>query len=74
MHLKTYVPSSKLPKGGYIGDCIGDYYRAYKEDTRSLDYSSYVRILKPTLNPKPQTLNLIHEASCKLGGSLHSKP
>ena len=22
-------PQSKLPKGGYIGDCIGDYYRGY---------------------------------------------
>ena len=28
-------------KGDYIGDSIGNYYRAYKGDTRSLDYGSY---------------------------------
>ena len=26
---------------GYIGDYLGDYYRAYSGDTMSLDYSSY---------------------------------
>ena len=31
----------KLLEGGYIGDSIGEYYRAYKGDTRSLDDSSY---------------------------------
>ena len=33
--------SLKSLKGGYIGEYIGDYYRVYKGDTRSLDYSSY---------------------------------
>ena len=28
-------------KGGVIGNCIWDYYRAYEGDTTSLDYSSY---------------------------------
>ena len=28
-------------KGAYIRDYMGDYYRAYQGDTRSLDYSSY---------------------------------
>ena len=32
---------SKLPKRGYIGDYIGDYYRGIKGDTRRLDYSSF---------------------------------
>ena len=27
--------------GGYIGDCIGDYYRAFKGDIRRLDYGSF---------------------------------
>ena len=27
-------------KGGYIGDCIGDYEGITKEHTRSLDYGS----------------------------------
>ena len=28
-------------KGGYMGDCLGDYFRGYDEkgDRRSLDYS-----------------------------------
>ena len=28
-------------KGGHKGDFIGNYYRGYYGDTRSLDYSSY---------------------------------
>ena len=28
-------------KGDYIGGNIGDYYRGYSGDTRSLDSSSY---------------------------------
>ena len=28
-------------KGCYIGDYIGNYYRGYKGDARSLDYGSY---------------------------------
>ena len=31
---------SKLLKGGYIKDDIGEYYRVLKGETRSLDYSS----------------------------------
>ena len=27
-------------KGGFIGDSLGGYYRHYKGDTRSLDYTS----------------------------------
>ena len=39
-------------KGGYIGDCIGDYYRGIKGDTRSLDYSSSdVRFPQDFLHP-----------------------
>ena len=33
---------SKLLKGGLYRDCIGDYYRGFKGDTRSLDYSSCI--------------------------------
>ena len=36
-----YVLSSKLLKGGYIGDYIGDTAGVIKGDTRRLDYSSY---------------------------------
>ena len=32
---------NSLLKGGYIRDYIGDYYRGYLRDTRSLDSSSY---------------------------------
>ena len=31
---------SKFVEGGYIGDFIGDYYKGYKWDTRSLDFGS----------------------------------
>ena len=27
--LSLYVPESKLLKGGYMGDYIGDYYKGY---------------------------------------------
>ena len=30
-----------VSKGSSIGNCIGDYYRSKKEDTRSLDNGSY---------------------------------
>ena len=33
-------PESKLLRGDYIRNYIGDYYRGMKGDTRSLDYSS----------------------------------
>ena len=36
----TYQLYSKLLKGRYVGDYIGEYYRGC---TRSLDYSSYER-------------------------------
>ena len=29
-------------KVGYIADYIGDYHRAFKGDTRSLDYSTHM--------------------------------
>ena len=32
---------SEFLKGGYIGDYIGEYSRAYEGDTRSLDYGSF---------------------------------
>ena len=32
---------AKLLEGAYTGKYIGDCYRAYQEDTRSLDYSSF---------------------------------
>ena len=32
---------NSLVKGGYIGDYMGKYYRAYSGDTRNLDYGSY---------------------------------
>ena len=35
-------------KGGYIGDYIGDYSRVIKEDSRSLDYSSYMKAAQAT--------------------------
>ena len=37
----SYELQSKLLKGGYIGDYIGKIVGVIKEDTRSLDYSSY---------------------------------
>ena len=42
-----YIPYellSKLLKGGYKGAYIGDYYRGYSGDTRSLDSSSYTHM------------------------------
>ena len=41
MGFRVYGLGSKLLKGAYIGDCIGDYYRAYQGDTMRLEYSSY---------------------------------
>ena len=38
---RTYELSSKLLKGGYIGDYIGTIVGVIKGDTRSLDYGSY---------------------------------
>ena len=34
---------SKLLKGAYIGDFVREYFTGYWGDTRSLDYSSYVK-------------------------------
>ena len=31
-------------KGGDLGDYLGDLYRVFQEDTRSLDYGSYQRM------------------------------
>ena len=36
-----YVPHSKLLRGVYIGDYVGEYYRGYAGDTWSLDCGSH---------------------------------
>ena len=37
----SYELQSKLLKVGFSGDYIGEHYRGYAGDTRSLDSSSY---------------------------------
>ena len=46
-------------KGGYIGDCRGEYYRVIKGDTRSLDFGSYTysRPVLQSVLPTFQVLN-----------------
>ena len=36
-----YALLSKLLKGAYIGDHLGEYYGVINGDTKSLDYGSY---------------------------------
>ena len=37
---------SKLLKGGFTGDCTGEYSRGYKGDRRGLDYTTYALIVE----------------------------
>ena len=41
----AFEVSSKLLKGAYMGEYIGDYYRVYKGDAKSLDYSLFSSVL-----------------------------
>ena len=46
-HMNYNLNSLKV---GYMGDYVGDYYRAYNGDTWSLDYGSYELGRRPPCN------------------------
>ena len=57
--------------GGYIGDCIGDYYRVIKGDTRSLDYSSYDHVQAEVL-PRTAGCGWIEYCIAHIKDAFHS--
>ena len=42
-------------KGVFIGDYIGNYYRAYLRDTKSLDYGLYIPWRHPLFRSSDRT-------------------
>ena len=67
----TYELQSKLLKGGYIGDYIGEVMRIIKGDTWSSGYGSYVD--HPSFRDGRVWLWQASRARPRLGSALPSK-